>query len=62
MAYEVEVTLKIKLRYPIRSVGRLALRSHIEDAVESWGGQCHPDDLMFDVIERANTSGVREVK
>jgi hypothetical protein len=59
MAETVEITLRLKLRYPVSEIGKRELRSHIVDAVETWGGQRHPDDLLFDGIQKATTSGVR---
>lgn len=59
MSQDVEVTVRIKLRYPLDEIGRLRLRGHIIDAVGSWGGSLHPDDLLFDGVEKVTTSGVR---
>jgi hypothetical protein len=34
------------------SVSRSELREFIKDALESWGGQRHPDDHLFGSLER----------
>lgn len=59
MTEDVEVTVRVKLRYPLDEIGRLRLRGHIIDAVQGWGGQFHPDDPLFDGVEKVTTSGVR---
>ncbi len=62
MAQEVEITVKIKLAYPLACIGKRNLRNHIIDAVGSWGGCYHPDDLLFDGIENVTTGGVRVLR
>jgi hypothetical protein len=54
---EVTMTIRIKLRHPIP---RRELRTHVKEAVESWGGGLHPDDPLFDGIVKVVTAITKE--
>lgn len=57
---KVQILLTLDLAYPIdRAIGRRDLRNHVEAAIEGWGGQYHPDDVLFDGIKSARTGGVK---
>ena len=41
-----EMTFSVKLRVPDEATVA-EVREYIRDAVETWGGQRHPDDVLF---------------
>lgn len=43
-------------------VGRADMRVFIKDALESWGGEFHPDDPLFVSFERVTVRFEDEVK
>jgi hypothetical protein len=57
---KVKVTVTLDLRYPLECVGKRRLRDHIIDATSSWGGQCHPEDPMFDIVKKVTTGPMSE--
>lgn len=60
---EVTLTIKIGLQDRLSDVGRMNLRRHVEDAIESWGGQFRPEELLFDTIvyAKASTTGLKKL-
>lgn len=56
--YKVTTELTIYLQWPLEEIGKQNLRNHIVDAVESWGGQRHPDDLLFDGVAKVVVGGI----
>lgn len=58
---KVQVTLTLDLAHPLRDIGRMNLRKHVEGAVERWGGCLHPDDFLFDGIVEAKAGAVKEM-
>ena len=47
---EKVIVLRVKLKYNLSNAD---LRELIEEAVETWGGQYHPDDPRFGAVESA---------
>jgi hypothetical protein len=41
------VILDISTDYAVSTIGAARLKRYIADAVETWGGQLHPDDALF---------------
>jgi hypothetical protein len=43
-------------------VNKNDLHKFIEEALECWGGQRHPDDWLFGSLERVKISVIRQAK
>src|SRR4030095_2490499 len=58
---------EVTIRFSIDDINRLKpgdrseLREFIIDALESWGGQRHPDDWLFGSLEHVTVGPFREV-
>lgn len=55
--YEVTVKVVFEEDYPYKS----AFRDYVKEAVGTWGGQYHPEDIFFPTnIKRVTTGKVKE--
>ncbi len=59
MPREREV-LKLSFDKLPRTVTLGILRTFIIDALESWGGQFHPDDPLFDSLQHVHVTRFKE--
>ncbi len=57
MKIQGTLTVDLVLRHP---VNMRELKAHVKDAVQSWGGQLHPSDPLFDGIQIAKVKIVKE--
>ena len=59
MAVEVEFTVKLKLdEMPPKSY----LKEYVREAIDAWGGQRHPEDWMFDNVQKVTVGKIDRQK
>lgn len=59
----IEVTLRIELEYPIETIGKNVLKSHIATELEGAGGCRDPHtDLLFDAVKTVKCGPIRTIK
>ncbi len=56
-----QIIVEFSLPHEIRGSTR-EFREFVEDALESWGGQRHPDDWLFNSLQNVKVLGIVEMK
>ena len=56
-----QITFDINGTAHMSHVDKTDLRYFIKEALETWGGQRHPDDWLFDSLERVQVSAIQRV-
>ena len=60
--FEAKITFSIDGVDNLDAYDKRQLREFVIDALETWGGQRHPEDWLFGSLEKVRMTGIKAVR